>query len=147
MSALGVGGSKGDKSLTNYYISKWKKTSQMSNKDKYLAYQQYKIILCSFPIQKKQRKKRNASQLLHRQCMHTSPADLSCFAPHTSQSIFVQDVCSFLRIGHLCLQKLAMVFYFILLFNLNVWELICLLACSRGLGCGQTRLNNSCWDF
>lgn len=82
----------------------------MSNKDKYLAYQQYKIILCSFPIQKKQRKKRNASQLLHQQYMHTSPADLSCFAPPTSQSIFVQDVCSFLRIGHLCLQKLAMLF-------------------------------------
>lgn len=101
-------------------ISRWKKknNSQTSNKNKILDYRQYKIILHSFPIQKKKKCIRAASRS-HWQYMHTSPDDwgvLPAHPPHnatrTSQSIFVQNVCSFLTIGHSCLQSWACLYYY-----------------------------------
>lgn len=60
LSVLGVGdgGGKEDKSLADYLYmgeKKKKKTSQTINKNKYLDYRQYKIILHCFPIQKKKK--------------------------------------------------------------------------------------------
>lgn len=122
-------------------ISRWKKknNSQTSNKNKILDYRQYKIILHSFPIQKK----KNASELLLEVIDSTCTRPLMtggfCLpipptTPHVHLNLslckmfvlFLQLVTRVYKVGH--------AYIIIIIFNLNVWDLIYLLACPRGLG-------------
>lgn len=122
LSVLGVGdgGGKEDKSLADYLYMEKKKTknSQTSNKNKYLDYQQYKIILHCFPIQKKKKKHQSCFLKLLTVYAHI-PWWLGVFCPpppnatHISQSIFVQNVCSLLTmVTHVYKVDHAYYYYF-----------------------------------
>ena len=155
LSVLGVedGGGKEDKSLADYlYMGKKNKTKprQTSNKNKYLDYQQYKIIVHCFPIKKKKKASELLLEVIDSICTHPLMTGGVLPPPpqrHTHISVYLCAKCLFSSYnGHSCLQSWPCLFFFFL-FKCLWSNLLTGISPRAGLGCVQTRLNNSCWEF